>query len=75
VAAEGAVLLHTVHAVLRLEKELVVRGLAVRTIPTPRHLSSDCGTALSFAWADVERVRGAVADLGLEVEGIHELEA
>jgi hypothetical protein len=74
-AAEGVVLFHTVHAVLRLEKELAARGLAVRTIPTPRQLSSDCGTALSFAWADLERVRGAVAELGLEVEGIHEFEA
>ena len=33
-AAEGVVLLHTVHAVLRLEKELSARGLAVRTVNT-----------------------------------------
>jgi hypothetical protein len=73
-AAEGVVLFHTVHALLRLEKALIERGVAVRTVPTPRHLSSDCGTALCFAAAEAGAVRSAVEELGLEIEGIHELE-
>lgn len=70
----GVVLLHTIHAVFRLEKELRARGLAVSLIPTPRHLSSDCGTALRFDPAGEASVRAAIEDLNLEIQGLHWLE-
>jgi hypothetical protein len=73
--AEGVVLFHTVHALFRLEKALGGRGVEASPVPTPRHLSSDCGTALSFDMGNVGAVRAAVEELGLEIEGIHELEA
>ncbi len=74
-SGRGVVLFYTVHALLRLEKALVGRGLTVETIPTPRHLSSDCGTALSFPSDEDAVVRATIAELGLEIEGIHELDA
>ena len=71
--SKGVVLFYTVHALLKLDRELKTRGLTVGTVPTPRHLSSDCGTALSFDASDLDAVRAAIGDLGLEVQGIHEL--
>jgi Putative Se/S carrier protein-like len=73
--SRGVVLFHSIHAVLQLEKGLKARGVESESIPTPRHLSSDCGMALSFAACDAERVRAAISELNLEVQGIHDLEA
>jgi hypothetical protein len=39
---------------IRAERVAVRAGLQVNLVPTPRHLSSDCGTALRFHWADRE---------------------
>ncbi len=72
--SRGVVLFHSIHAVLQLEKELGARGVNSEPIPTPRHLSSDCGMALSFAALDAARVRSAISEVGLEVQGIHDLE-
>ena len=67
---QGVVLFHTIHDLFRLEAELKKRGVAAKAIPTPRELSSDCGSALTFDPAHTEIVRAAVAALNLEVEGI-----
>ena len=45
---QGVVVFYTIHAVFRLEEALTGKGIQTRPIPTPRHLSSDCGTALRF---------------------------
>jgi len=71
--AHGVVLAYTIHAVLRLEKELKSGGLTVKPVRTPRHLSSDCGTALRFDMTDIDTVRAAIDRLGLEVQQIAEL--
>ncbi len=71
--AEGVVLLYTIHDVFKLQRELEGVGMKVKAIPTPRHLSSDCGTALRFPWDEVERVRELGDRLDLDLQGIHEL--
>jgi len=70
----GVVLFCTIHDLFRLEKELRGRGLDVKAIPTPRELSSDCGSALRFDMAEVETVRLAVRGLGLEIQGLHQVD-
>lgn len=70
----GVVLVYNMHALFRLERELQARGLTVKPIPTPRELSSDCGSALRFGVEDLAAVRAAVDEIGLETQGIHELE-
>jgi hypothetical protein len=50
----GVVLFPSTNWALRAEGVLKSAGLEVKLIPTPRHLSSDCGTALRFVWADKE---------------------
>ena len=70
---QGVVLFYSMHAVFRLEKALKKHSVGCKAIPTPRYLSSDCGTALRFSWADLACVKAAVAELDLDVEGLHEL--
>jgi hypothetical protein len=52
--AFGVMLFHSTNWAIRAERVAVRAGLQVRLIPTPRHLSSDCGTALRFLWEDRE---------------------
>ncbi|MFO7906681.1 MAG: DUF3343 domain-containing protein [Planctomycetota bacterium] len=70
---QGVVLFFSTHTVFRLEKALQDRGLACKPIPTPRHLSSDCGTALRFAWQQREAVEAEIERLDLEIQAIHQL--
>lgn len=67
-------LFHTIHDLFRLEAELKKLGVATKAVPTPRELSSDCGSALAFDPAHLEAVRGAVDALGLETEDIREID-
>jgi hypothetical protein len=52
----GVVLFSGTQAALRAEKLLERVGQVVKLIPTPRHLSSDCGVALRFSWAEQNEV-------------------
>ncbi len=70
---QGVVLFFTIHALFRLEKALCDRGLECKPIPTPRYLSSDCGTSLRFDWLDLADVEADIARLDLEIEAIHQL--
>ncbi len=70
----SVVVFHSTHAMFRLKKELERLGVAVKAIPTPRHLSSDCGSALRFCTSQEDIVRSAVSEGRLEIQGIHELD-
>lgn len=72
-SAFGVVLFPTTSSVMRAEKVLARQGLAVKLVPTPRELSSDCGIALRFAWLDRALVEETLRHAGLDVEGIHPL--
>lgn len=69
-ASHGVVLVPSVSHALRAEKALVNAGLAVKLIPTPRQLSSDCGTAIRFAWPLRDAVQRALDDAGLAYDRI-----
>ena len=70
----SVVVFHNTHAMFCLKKELDRLGVTVRVIPTPRHLSSDCGSALRFLTSRQDVVRSAVSEGRLEIQGIHELD-
>jgi len=59
---------------LKAEKVLKAQGIAVRMIPAPRQLTSDCGFALCFDWADRERVERLLEDGRVETAGVHQLD-
>jgi len=69
----GVLLVPSVSHALRAESLVRRAGIACKLIPTPRQLSSDCGTALRFAWEERERVRAVVEAAGLEYEGVFPL--
>jgi len=52
----GVVLFPSTNWALKGESAAKRAGLEVKLIPTPRHLSSDCGTALRFLWVDRDRL-------------------
>ncbi len=71
---QGVVLFESVHSLFELKKALERRGVAVRAVPTPRHLSSDCGSSLLFPAAARQTVQQTIDECNLDVQGIHELE-
>jgi hypothetical protein len=70
----GVVLVPSVSHALRAEKLVQAAGIACKLIPTPRQLSSDCGTALRFEWAVREAVRETIEAAGLDHDGLYLLE-
>ncbi len=69
----GIILFHTTSSAMRTEKMLVKEGFAVKLIPTPRELSSDCGVALRFDWAQREPIEKILGTAGTEIVGIYHL--
>jgi len=70
----GVVLVPSVSHALRAEMLVKAAGIACKLIPTPRQLSSDCGTALRFHWPDRAVVDELLEQAGLETDGVHLLE-
>lgn len=64
----GVVLFHTTTSVIRAEKILLKVGLAVKMIPTPREISSDCGISLRFLPSEESGVRQNLTDAHLEFD-------
>ena len=63
----GVVLVPSTSHAIRGEKLLQRGGIQVRLIPTPRHLSSDCGVALRFEWSQREKVEEQLNLMGVTV--------
>lgn len=74
-SASGVVLFHTTSAALRAEKVAKKAGLTAKLVPTPRHLSSDCGISLCFDWADREKMGLTLKTANVPIEGIHSFDA
>ncbi len=69
----GVVLFRSVQGALAAERLLLAAELPHKLIAVPRHLSSNCGFCLRFAWPDRERVEAALAARPLGVEGVERL--
>jgi hypothetical protein len=48
------------------------RGIAARLVPTPRHLSSECGHAVELRAADAARAAEALAARGVPFDRVEE---
>jgi hypothetical protein len=59
------------HETLRAERALKERGIKVRATVKPRHISSACQLAITFAPDDRKAVERIVADEKLDVIGIY----
>jgi hypothetical protein len=71
---QGVVVFHSMHTLFVLKRELARRGVEARAVPTPRQLSSDCGSALLVPVAELDTVRSVITEQELDIQGIHELE-
>jgi len=66
-------LFYSTSLAIRAEKIAKNAGLEVKLIPTPRHLSSNCGTALRFHEKDRDMVEKAFDHVELEYDGVFPL--
>ncbi len=71
---QGVVLFENFHSLMVFKGDLERLGVRVRAVPTPRHLSSDCGSALLFPLASEAGVREAARRGNVDIKGIHELD-
>ncbi len=58
-------------AALQAEKRLKGEGVAVKLVPVPRQISSDCGVCLRFERQDEPAVRRALEEGRIDMQGIH----
>ncbi len=56
---------------MQAEAVLTKANIAVRLIPTPRELSSDCGVSLRFDWIQNEEVCALLEKARVEIAGIY----
>lgn len=72
----GYVLFQSSQAAMRAETVLRRSGLPVRLVPTPRHLSSECGTALSFDDQNglASQVEARLHEAGVPYVAVHVLD-
>ena len=69
----GVVLFHTSSSAMQAEAVLQRAKFAVKLIPTPRELSSDCGLSLRFGWAFNQEVKSLLGRMHVETAGIYPL--
>jgi hypothetical protein len=62
----------SIHRVMRAEKILLENGVAMKLIPTPRHISSDCGMVVEVDGMYVSQAKRILIEHDLRVEGIYE---
>ena len=66
----AVILVHSTSHAIQAERVLKRAGLAVRLIPTPRHLSSDCGSAVRIAAEDRAASEQSLGEAGVPIDRI-----
>jgi hypothetical protein len=69
----GVILFPSTHFAIRAEKRVKEKGMTVKLIPVPRHLSSDCGVCLRIPWEQKEEIQSFLEREGVKIEEIHQL--
>jgi len=67
----SVILFHSITGALQIEKRLKGKGVAVKLIPVPRQLSSDCGVCLRFRSEDECDVKRALEEDHIDIQGIY----
>ncbi len=70
----AVILVHTTSEAIFTERILKAAGFDIKLIPTPRHLSSDCGSAVRILMSDKEDCLEALNEAGLVLDRIEPLE-
>jgi hypothetical protein len=69
----SVVLFHSITGALQAEKRLKEKGIAIKLIPVPRQLSSDCGVCLRFQKEDEAEVKKVLEEERIDTQGIRGL--
>lgn len=70
----AVILVHSTGHAVQAERVLKRAGLTVKLIPTPRHLSSDCGSAVRIATTDRDRGADVLSEAGIVIDRIEALD-
>jgi hypothetical protein len=70
VAEFAVILVHSTSHAVQAERVLKRAGLRVKLIPTPRHLSSDCGSAIRVVAGDRAAAEQALAEARVPIDRI-----
>jgi hypothetical protein len=65
---------YSTNVAMRAERVAKGAGCTVKLIPTPRHLSADCGTALRIESKDVAKIKKVYAENKVQYVEIAPLE-
>jgi hypothetical protein len=70
----AVILVHSTSHAIQAERVLKRAGLSTRLIPTPRHLSSDCGSAVRIKAGDRPRSEQVLSEAGVPIDRIEPLD-
>ena len=70
----AVILVHSTSHAIHAERVLKKAGLKVKLIPTPRHLSSDCGSVVRIAAEDRTRSERVLAETRVSIDRIEPLD-
>jgi hypothetical protein len=70
----AVILVYSTSHAIRIDEALKKEGIETKLIPVPRHLSSDCGTAVRIPAAEKTECRELMAIVGAEYDCIIDLD-
>ncbi|MCX5991706.1 MAG: DUF3343 domain-containing protein [Chloroflexi bacterium] len=70
-AQHSIVLFYSMSGALQAEKLFKKSGIAIKLIPVPRQLSSDCGVCLRFGRADETQIKATLKKERIDIQGIY----
>jgi hypothetical protein len=63
----------SIHRVMKAEKILNDEAVSLSLVPTPRHISSDCGMVVRIDCDDLGKAQKIIREHGLTIEGVYEI--
>ncbi len=66
--SNGYILVYTTSSAFKAEKILKNAGMNIKLVPTPRHLSSDCGISVYFEAASTDEITNLLDEKSIEYE-------
>ncbi|HUU97407.1 MAG TPA: DUF3343 domain-containing protein [Phycisphaerae bacterium] len=70
----AVILVHSTSHAIQAERLLKRASLSAKLIPTPRHLSSDCGSAVRIRVGDQARGEQVLNEAGVPIDRIEPLD-
>ena len=70
----AVILVHSSSHAIQAERVLMRAGLAVKLIPTPRSLSSDCGSAVRIPAAEKDICAQRLSEAGVPIDRVELLD-